>query len=143
MYRIVRPTSSLSLKVYDHSVLRTTHKLIGEGKFNLIDILRQHNGKISNISLHLDLKHGSGKVGTLVIKMDGLRIDMSQPALKLPPTSSNNTTTTTTSSSSSSASTALVPLPKNTNSNPNPHPTINEQPPQLPAVIVNVSPQQH
>ncbi|CAG7727439.1 unnamed protein product [Allacma fusca] len=81
---VVRPTSALCLKVLDHSVLRTTHKLIGEGKFNLIDILRQHNGKISSVSLHLDLKHGSTKVGTLVIKMDGLRIDMNQPAFRLP-----------------------------------------------------------
>ena len=111
-FRVVRPTSTLSLKVLDHSVLRTTHKLLGEAKFNLIDILRQHNGKISNVSLHLDLKQGNSKTGTLVIKMNGLRIDMNQPSLRLPlPKPATQTPVLTPGTASTSASSVSAQEP--------------------------------
>jgi hypothetical protein len=64
------------LKTLDHSVILRKSNLIGESTFNLIDILRQHNGKLSNVELHVDLRNDGNKVGTLVVRLDGLRVDM-------------------------------------------------------------------
>jgi len=75
-YSLVSKTSRITLKTLDHSVLLRKSNLIGESTFNLVDILRQHNGKLSNVELHVDLKNDGAKVGTLVVKLNGLRFDM-------------------------------------------------------------------
>ena len=91
---LVTPYSKLLFRVYDRSSFKKD-SLIGEHTVDLYSMLRKHEGQITDVTVSLDLKgapnkrhssHGSQangtaaanqeKVGELVLKFDGLRIDM-------------------------------------------------------------------
>ena len=111
-FSLVTKTSRITLKTLDHSVILRKSNLIGESTFNLIDILRQHNGKLSNVELHVDLKNDGAKVGTLVVKLDGLRVDMgsANSTAGIVSSTTNNNPPTTTNPMTNSTGTVEKPI---------------------------------
>ena len=81
---LVTPYSKILFRLYDHNSFKKD-TLLGEQTLNLYNVLKTREGKCTNATMSLDItseaKHhagsnGHGKVGELVVVLDGLNIDI-------------------------------------------------------------------
>jgi hypothetical protein len=94
---LVTPYSKILFRLYDHSTFKKD-ALLGEHTLNLFNVLKTRDGKCQNSTMSLEMQvsssnneakvvqnGNSGKIGELVIVLDGLSIDMKAVASTSPP----------------------------------------------------------
>lgn len=86
---LVKPTSELHFKLFDHSIIRKD-TLLGEQIISLSHVLQKYNGQCNNLELTMDLTVQAKdlshvKNGELIVVFNGLKIDMSALTMSLPP----------------------------------------------------------